>query len=250
MSAKKNPGPTGSLSEGKPGEVETVPSRLFRDPRGRVRYYNIVGPSMRPTLRPGDLLRVAPYEEARIRPGDVIVFTPPGEDRLITHRLVRIGPDGMRARGDNNSRPDPWSLSGRNVIGRVTHVQRGARFRPLASGPIGRVHGAMMRGLNGARHRLFLLVRPAYRWASTRGMFRFFRPPGLEPRLISIRRPAGREFQLVLGRRVIGRLAPGARRWWIRPPFRLFIDEARLPSSGDAPGGPGRAEDPPARSSR
>jgi hypothetical protein len=41
----------------------------------------------------------------------------------------------------------------------------------------------------------------------------------------------GKELQLLMGRRVIGRWLPGMSRWHIRRPFRLFVDEASLPEN-------------------
>jgi len=42
-------------------------------------------------------------------------------------------------------------------------------------------------------------------------------------------RSDGVEFQLLMAGHVIGRLIPGKGEWFIRRPFRLFVDEASLP---------------------
>jgi hypothetical protein len=34
-----------------------------------------------------------------------------------------------------------------------------------------------------------------------------------------------------MGRRVVGRWLPGMTRWYIRRPFRLFVDEESLPEN-------------------
>lgn len=48
-----------------------------------------------------------------LRAGDVITFRPPagaGVDGLVTHRIVRVTPDGILTRGDNETARDPWVL--------------------------------------------------------------------------------------------------------------------------------------------
>ncbi|GAB6986762.1 S24/S26 family peptidase [Nocardioides pyridinolyticus] len=48
-----------------------------------------------------------------LRPGDVITYRPPASaetDGLVTHRIVDIGPHGIRTQGDARSEPDPWLL--------------------------------------------------------------------------------------------------------------------------------------------
>jgi len=192
-------------------------------------YYSIVGPSMKPTLKPGDLLRVKPYQGAALKRGDIIVFHPPHENQLVTHRLVSVRGGELRVRGDNNSRTDPWLIPPESIVGRVSQVKRTARFRKLASGPVGSVYGVLIGGVNGARRQLFYLGRPAYRWLASRGGLHRLWPFGLPFKVMAVRRDEGLEFKLVLAGRVIGKLPPHQHRWWIRPPFRLLIDEKSLP---------------------
>ena len=48
-----------------------------------------------------------------LRPGDVITYRPPPSadvDGLVTHRIVDIGPQGIRTQGDARPEPDPWLL--------------------------------------------------------------------------------------------------------------------------------------------
>ena len=187
---------------------------------------------MRPTLNPGDLLRVVPYLGARFKRGDIVVFHPPHEKQLVIHRLVSVRGDEVKARGDNNIRPDPWLIPPESIMGRVSHVQRKSGFRRLASGRVGQMYGVLIGGVNGARRRLFYLGRPVYRWLARRGVLRRLWPFGLPFKVMSITRAEGREFKLVLAGRVIGKLPSHDHRWWIQPPFRLLIDEMRLPHPG------------------
>lgn len=55
--------------------------------------------------------RHVPVSDLRV--GDVITFRPPapaGVDGLVTHRIVRITPQGILTRGDNEAARDPWVL--------------------------------------------------------------------------------------------------------------------------------------------
>ena len=55
--------------------------------------------------------RLVPVDDLRV--GDVITYRPPpssGEDDLVTHRIVSIGPEGVVTQGDAEPRPDPWVL--------------------------------------------------------------------------------------------------------------------------------------------
>lgn len=65
--------------------------------------------------------RLVPVDD--LRTGDVITFRPPPSahvDGMVTHRIVAIGPDGIRTQGDANAAPDPWLLQpGDTVVPRV-----------------------------------------------------------------------------------------------------------------------------------
>jgi signal peptidase I len=48
-----------------------------------------------------------------LRVGDVVTYRPPESadmDRMVTHRIVDIGPDGIVTKGDAEATPDPWVL--------------------------------------------------------------------------------------------------------------------------------------------
>ena len=210
-------------------EPETIRSTRFQDPEGRLLYFNIIGPSMRPLLRSGDVLEAEPYRGRRIRAGDIVVFSPPQETRFITHRLVSFRNGCYIARGDNNTQSDPWPLTADDIAGKVLRVRRGAWSRRLASGASGRLIGSGLRSLNSARHQLFWLIRPLYRWVEKLGAFRWLASPLGGLKTVRVVRPDGPELHLLLGRRSVGKLGPGQQRWWIRPPYRLVIDEKQLP---------------------
>lgn len=190
------------------------------------------GSSMSPTLRAGDVLTVAPYHGRRIRPGDVISFRRPGRARNVVHRVVRVGPEGVRTRGDNNIRTDTWVLESQEIIGRVVSIRRKEKPMPIYGGARGRLLGVWLRALKQIDTVVSRLLHPLYHGISRSGILRRCLPPSMSPRVLTFNRPDGAEYQLVIGRsnRIIGRRLPGDDQWRIQRPFRLFIDEGTLPN--------------------
>ncbi len=93
---------------------------------GRVQL-RVVGTSMVPSIRPGDLVSVERVRVGEISPGEIVVFAQEG--RLIAHRVVarKGGPeDGyLITRGDRTRRTDAL-VSSTELIGRVTRIERGS----------------------------------------------------------------------------------------------------------------------------
>jgi nickel-type superoxide dismutase maturation protease len=66
----------------------------------RPRRFVVSGPSMLPTLRPGDRLVVA--KTRKLRPGDIVVLRDPRSlSRLVCKRVVTAEPGHIVVRGDN-----------------------------------------------------------------------------------------------------------------------------------------------------
>ncbi|MGH7355399.1 MAG: S24/S26 family peptidase, partial [Candidatus Rokuibacteriota bacterium] len=76
-------------------EIDLLRETLARTGSAWVRQ---AGASMAPLLRPDDALRLVPLDPTRARRGMVVGIA--SEGRLVVHRLVRVGPDGLVARGD------------------------------------------------------------------------------------------------------------------------------------------------------
>ena len=189
------------------------------------------GPSMNPTVKPGDRLWITPYEGQKIQRGDVLVFTPPGADYKVIHRVVSVEPQGIKTRGDNNNQVDPWLLSHDQILGRVFSAERGKRRRRIFGGAIGQLCGVAIRAIHSIDASVSSRFRPAYDRLAVAGVFRRWLPGWMKTRAISLSHPAGTELQLLMGRRVIGRWLPGKSGWQIRRPFRLFVDEETLPEN-------------------
>jgi len=213
------------------GGNEVLPFRPVRAQieKNGIQHYYCLGPSMNPSLKAGDFLTLAPYGDCRLRRGDVVIFRPPGQNRLIAHRIISIGNKKLKARGDNNSRTDPWILRPEDILGRVIRVERRGKLRALPGGPSGDLWGRVFRCLTMSRLALFRVFRPAYRWAYRSGIFLRILPFRLKSRVVAIQRPDGVELQLVAGRFVLGRRPAGSKQWLIKRPFKLFLNLDRLP---------------------
>jgi signal peptidase I len=191
--------------------------------------YMYAGPSMNPTLRSGDVLRVIPCGEGEIRVGDVIFFYPPDRRRCVIHRVVSVDSPGIRTRGDNNLFTDDWILTPADIAGRVISAQRGNRCISIHGGVAGRTIAYLLRLILTVRKILSFVLRPVYLYLARSGIFRRYLPVRLKTRVVRYKRRSGTELQLLLGNRIIGNRSPGWSHWRIRVPFRLFIDDSSLP---------------------
>lgn len=186
------------------------------------------GPSMNPTLRAIDILQVLPYRRERIQPGDVIAFLPPRSEDMVVHRVISASAQGIRTRGDHNIDIDPWVLSPDRIVGRVVSAQRANRWRSIYGGLRGQLYSLGIRPIRMMDLKVSSLLRPIYHRLARAGVLRRWLPARMQTRILSFNRSAGRELQLLMGRRVIGRLLPGRDQWVIQRPFRLFAKETSL----------------------
>ncbi|NIO10937.1 MAG: signal peptidase I [Deltaproteobacteria bacterium] len=193
-----------------------------------VRFLTYTGPSMNPTLRAGDLLRVLPYDGRKVRAGDVIVFSSPEDSTKITHRVISSDSAGIQTRGDNAGSVDPWILRPDDVLGRVASAQRGRRKLRIFGGPVGQLLGVTLKGIRTVDAEISRLFYPVYDWLARSGIFRRWLKGRVDVRVVSLNRPGGKELCLLLGQRAVGRWLPGKRIagrsdglfgfWWTRHP--------------------------------
>ena len=190
-----------------------------------------LGSSMHPALKPGDRLQVIPSNGQKVRRGDVVIFVPPGSECRIVHRVVSIDAEGIKTRGDNNYDLDQWILRSDHILGRVVSAQRGKRRRRIFGGLMGQLYHSVVRAINLCNSSVSAMLRPSYDRLAKSGIFRRCLPAKMRPRVISLNRAAGKELQLHLGRRIIGKWLPGHKGWHIRRPFRLIVNEESLPEN-------------------
>lgn len=186
---------------------------------------------MNPLFRDGDALTIVPCGGG-LRRGDVIVFTPPGGDHKTVHRVVSVGPEGVRTRGDNNGSDDCWDLQPRDIVGRVVSLYRKGRQISIPGGAAGRLQHSAARLLRAGDLAFSNLFRGAYHRLARSHFAKRHLHGLLKKRIITVSRPEGAELQLLVGERLAGRLLPGRRAWTIRRPYLLFVDEASLPAGG------------------
>ncbi|GGO33823.1 MULTISPECIES: nickel-type superoxide dismutase maturation protease [Streptomyces] len=101
-----------------------------REARVPFQLIEVDGPSMVPTLSPGDWMLVR--HGARVRPGDVVILRHPlQQDLLVVKRAVERREGGWWVLGDN-----PYSAGGDSTVygvvpGELVLARVCARFRPL-----------------------------------------------------------------------------------------------------------------------
>lgn len=114
------------------------------------------GFSMKPFIRDGDVLTIAPLAGRLPEVGEVVAFIQPESGRLAIHRVVSRTPEGWMLRGDNCPESDGL-VPQENLLGRVTAVERSGREIRIGLG--------VERGLIGAlnRGRAWMLLKSAAR---------------------------------------------------------------------------------------
>jgi signal peptidase I len=196
--------------------------------RGERLYSGHVGRSMNPTLCDRDLLEVLPYQGRFVRVGDVVILRAPDTGALIVHRVIAIGAEGIRTRGDNNAQMDPWPLREGDILGQVVAACRGNWRRLIAGGRRGRYYMRWIRGWRMLDRAISWLLHPLYRALARGGWLRALCPAALKPRVIVFREQRRERLRLLMGRRVIGHYDEARGRWEIARPFRLLVDEDAL----------------------
>ena len=84
----------------------------------------VLGGSMQPAIRLGSLVLTSWADSREIEIGDIIVFTTPQGKGFTTHRVTEIiqtrGTRVFKTKGDANRSQDDWTVSSKNVLGKVT----------------------------------------------------------------------------------------------------------------------------------
>ncbi len=195
----------------------------------QIPYTICVGVSMYPTLKAADILTVEPYRGKEIRPGDVAVFRRRGSGEPVVHRIIAVDHGKITTRGDNNDWADSFVVQPTDIVGKVVAAGQGTYRRQIQGGPVGRVVGSMNRIRRAVSTRLSMTLHGPYRQLSRSGVLTRLLPRNLRPRVVCFNRPNGAELHLFVGKRAIGVRRATSEVWQIDRPFRLFIDEAKLP---------------------
>lgn len=197
--------------------------------RMEARYTNYRGPSMNPLFQDGDGLEVVAYEARPVRRGDVIVFPNPYRDADIVHRVIAVLPEGVRSRGDNNAFVDEYVTAVEAIKGRVVARKRGSRRSRVWGGMTGLLAHRFFLGRRRAHLWAVDHLRPVYFRIADAGLFYNWHKVFFATRLAVFNRGEGVEMQLFAGRRVVARRKAGETAWFIRFPYRFFINPKELP---------------------
>ncbi len=102
----------------------------------------VFGSSMKPFLRSGSLIRIAPLSSMSGLSGlsgspdlgDIVLFRA-ASGRMVAHRLIEIDGETYRTKGDSSGEPD-GPVERRQLIGKILGIE-GLFFLPL-DGPVAR----------------------------------------------------------------------------------------------------------------
>lgn len=180
------------------------------------------GPSMNPILCDKDLLEI--NIAGNISVGDVILFKNEN-DTLIVHRVISLAPEGIRTRGDNNNRDDPLLLPFEKVVGKVVAAWRGHKRRKIQGGPYGRLLAYFFRMRQSLYREAFRMLSIPYKVACRSSLFHKFMPL-FQPKIVEF---GIENFKLMVHSKMVGYYDNVQGYWIIHPPFKLFINEAKLP---------------------
>jgi hypothetical protein len=192
------------------------------------KYTTCVGPSMHPTLKPGDGIELYTYRAPEeIKVGDVISYPHPKGTTDVVHRIVAIKADGVITRGDNNNKTDPYTVPFDQITGKVITAKRRARRIAIRGGKIG-----------FCVHKLMLFRKYLQPWGvlpfhllsnllAASGLFNVFHS-ALDLKIVLIEKNHQRQRILVSGHKAIGKKPAGSGEWQIRFPYKLFVNKRRL----------------------
>ena len=85
----------------------------------------VMSGSMTPTLKVGDVVVDRPVGVTDVRIGDIITFKDPAGNRLVTHRVRRLGTENgkvdIETKGDRNNSVEDWSVGTDGRVGLVVY---------------------------------------------------------------------------------------------------------------------------------
>jgi hypothetical protein len=203
---------------------------------GAVNFCVHAGPSMKATLRELDVLEIVPYRNQEAKCGDVIFFVPPKGRQPVIHRITRITSRGVRTRGDNNDREDPWLLPHGSIGGKAVAAWRGRKRRGIRCGKKALLAICTMRRLRSLKSAMFHAIRPIYRTLARSGLLHRLVPARYRPRIVFYRSKDRDRVKLILGKRIVGYYDSHLHQWHITPPFRLLVNPASLACASGAVG--------------
>jgi hypothetical protein len=201
------------------------PSNIFRQSKFSTFSCIHVGDSMNPTLNTSDILEIVPCRNTPLQVGEIILFLPKEKSTPVVHRISHITSEGIRTSGDNNSCADDWVLQPSDVLGRVISVWRGQKRQAIAGGKPGMLTYSFFRSKRIVDRSFSRAIRPIYHFLSHRSIIHSLLPNRLKPRIVAFQLNGKKQLKLMMNCRQLGYYDTQQKRWHIRRPFRLFVDE-------------------------
>ena len=192
------------------------------------KYSTCSGPSMLPTLKSGDGLRLYKYrDKTEIKIGDIIVYPHPDKPFDVVHRIIKIKVDGVITRGDNNNKVDPYLIKFGDIGGKVISTKRKTKLINLTNGKLGYyLH----------RYLIFkkyiypyvvkvpcIILRPLKQY----GILNFMHPC-FNLKVITIKRKNSVKKILSSGKKAVGKFNNETEEWEIIFPYKYFVNKKKL----------------------
>jgi hypothetical protein len=218
-----------------------------------LRFYR--GSSMRGTFDPGDCLMMQKINLQEAHPGDIVIFKgldhpescigdAPLEVHSIAgelhrmaetqpvielvHRVIAFHKDGLVTQGDNNPCPDVALVIADNLLGRVTHMERGGKVHVVLNGWVGLYRSMVLRIWKFHLWKLIALIGSVpYNWLdSSRLVCRLWHPEIVKVQLAST---DGRLIKFISHGHTVGRWWPASGHFECKKPYDLVL---KYPDSG------------------
>ena len=182
------------------------------------------GRSMEGTFHTGDRLILEPVSINELKKGDVIVFKRLdfGDTKKdLVHRVITISEKGVITKGDNNLYKDTMLVTSNNLVGRVTHIERGENQLKVQN------------GLSGLRRARFLHLRLPIKkiiWGICRVPYRSLKKSGLVSKIwrpdikkIHIKTAEGDSIKYIHRKRTVAQIWPELGCSRCKKPYDLVI---------------------------
>lgn len=194
-----------------------------------LQYFIYRGTSMNPTFFEPEMLTVKPYINQAPRRGDIICYHMPEKDEGIVHRVIGFSDLEIKTRGDNNTKPDDYRVDKAMVIGRVIAARRENVIRQVHGGYPGIAIMHIYRIYRIINRFIGRLFSKSYRGLAASGLFRILIPRDMRFRVVVFERYFTKYPKLIFNGRTVGSFDYRKKTWKINRPYRLFIDEQKLP---------------------
>jgi hypothetical protein len=175
---------------------------------------------MHTTFHPGDLLHVTTVHIEELQRGDVVAFRlagTPDPRQQVVHRIQVRTKVGLITRGDWCRTADDAVVTAKDLIGRVSAIERDGETRPVMGGWRGHAWAIILR--------LWRRIAPAagwpYRCLRSTGLARAVWRPSLAQ--VRLKTDAGPVIKYKHKEQTVARWWPAEDRFWCRKPYDLVL---------------------------